>query len=186
MFCLLFLVYFVASQSAYTQDNSGKSSISYDRVLSLPSGSPDLNLHKSETTLQTGGGKYRQTTSTITSPRANGRGHEQGLPRMGPVHEKSRSEPVQPTPPMVTNCHDTTGHTIPHGFHFRQVSGNNNVKIPENKSFQIDYSIDEKERIIRTNDGEVVKETNIHRSRRPPSDLEIDGAGEICLFVAAL
>ena len=165
-----------ASQSAFLQEPPGgdENSKSYDRILSLPGGSHDLNLHLSETTSQTKDGRRRQTTKTITSPRQP---ESNGLPKMGPIHEHSRSEPVQPSQPMITNDQSPTGRTIPYGFRFRQISREEDVAIPQNSSFSIDYSIDEKERTMRTPNGDVRVETDIHRSQLMPSDIETDGSG---------
>jgi hypothetical protein len=167
-----------ASQSAFLQEPPGgdENSKSYDRILSLPGGSHDLNLHLSETTSQTKDGRRRQTTKTITSPRQP---ESNGLPKMDPIHEHSRSEPVQPSQPMITNDQSPTGRTIPYGFRFRQISREEDVAIPQNSSFSIDYSIDEKERTMRTPNGDVRVETDIHRSQLMPSvsDIETDGSG---------
>ncbi|VDH89238.1 Hypothetical predicted protein [Mytilus galloprovincialis] len=168
-----------SSQSAIIQEpTGGKTTVNYDRILSLPSGSHDLNLHLTETTTQTNKGRYRQTTKAITSPRSHDKQQgAQGLPKMGPIHEKSRSEPVQPTVPMITNGHDPVPNTIPHGFTFRQVSREDDVRLPQNQSFNINYSIDERERTIRTQNGDVVVESDVHRSSLEPNDVEVDGSG---------
>ncbi|CAC5416691.1 unnamed protein product [Mytilus coruscus] len=169
-----------SSQSAFIQEPPGgnKTAVTYDRILSLPSGSHDLNLHLTETTTQTNKGKYRHTTKAITSPRSHDKQQDaQGLPKMGPIHEKSRSEPVKPTVPMVTNGHAPVPNTIPHGFTFRQVSREEDVRLPQNQSFNIDYSIDEKERTIRTKNGNVVVESDVQSTCLEPNDVEVDGSG---------